>query len=163
LISALNFSNYEEIMNYILSGIKGGLGKISVPCSIPIRKIATSIVVGLVKNWSNPSNEVNQQLISSFNSYLYDLLLPSIMQSLTVVNLKDGKTQEYISEIGELLWNINLKRSRDLNSYFPSLLTALNWNSNLIINFDQIIHDASSQQCHTFRDLFKKFIRKNVS
>lgn len=163
LISAINFGNYEEIMNYILSGIKGGIGKISVSCSIPLRKIAASIVVGLVKNWSNPTNEVSQQLMASFNSYLYDLFLPSIMQSLTVIDLNDGKTQEYTSEIGELLWNINLNRSRDLNSYFQSLLTALNWNSNLIMNFNQIIHDATSHQCHNFRDLFKKFIRKNVS
>lgn len=187
LTSAEHMSRLEELLNTVLTAIKGGRGNnsgvpISSQAGLPLRKGGIVVLVSLVKVWCVPSQTVSADLVASagfpsaggagsslpahlapvFQSFLLEHAVPAMLASVSdggrSVNVKDAAAQSVIVEIAAALWTLQLVLGAQATaSYLSGVLTTLAWGS------------ATQQTClqqltafpllGAYRETFKLFLR----
>jgi hypothetical protein len=187
LTSTEHVHRLEDLLNTVLTAIKGGRGNasgvaISSQASLPLRKGGIIVLVSLVKVWCVPSSAVSADLVASagftsvggagsslpahltpvFQSFLLDHAMPAMLASVSdggrSVNVKDAAAQSVVVEIAAALWTLQLVLGAQATaSYLSGVLTTLAWGSSTQQTCLQQL--TAFPLLGAYRETFKLFLR----
>jgi hypothetical protein len=90
--------------------------------------------------------------------------LPTAFRSFTsgALNLGDAQVQGYVGEVSNLIWTMSSVVSpQETHRYIQSiLLPSLQWPPQAINEMSRLLDGKDLGQLNTFREAFKKLIRK---
>jgi Exportin-T len=130
--------------------------------TIPIRKLSTSFLTGLVRSWAAPSDAISAEFSSAFMSFFHSKALPTLLKTCSdgSLQLGDAATQSLLVEISGLIWQMNVVQGAEVSvSYFQQLMPALGWPVQTQQNFVQALTSATNPTA--FSDAFKRLIRSS--
>lgn len=162
LVSERNISLLPDILNNLVSGLRGGEEDgISVGLGIPLRRSAMISLTNLTRLWIAPDGQVSPSVSQLLVSVLCDQALPIAFKSFSggVINPSDPQSQAYIGDIAFLLWTLASVGREDAQKFIQTvLLPGLGWNPQAIVEVSRLFEDIGT--AHNFRESFKKLIRR---
>jgi hypothetical protein len=165
-ISPTNVHRLPDLLNTIISGIQGGESYgIRVTMGLILRRSSLMCLTSLVSAWLSPSSSSASPEVSELlSNLLCNEALPTAFRSFTsgALNLGDAQVQGYVGEVSNLIWTMSSVVSpQETHRYIQSiLLPSLQWPPQAINEMSRLLDGKDLGQLNTFREAFKKLIRK---
>jgi hypothetical protein len=115
----------------------------------------------LIPAWLSPSSSIPPEAKSLLTESICNDVLPTAFRSFSngSLNVSDPQAQAYIGDTATLIWTLLSVLPEDTRNYLVSVLfPSLGWHSTAINELTRLFNDVG--QVNTFRESFKKLIRK---
>jgi hypothetical protein len=166
-LSSRNVHRLPDLLNNIISGIQGGENDgIRVSMGLVLRRSSLLCLTSLVSAWlsSSTSSSVPGEVRELLSNLLCNEALPSAFRSFTSgsLNLADAQVQGYVGEVASLIWTMSLAVSpQETHQYINGiLLPSLQWPTSATNEMKRLLNGNDLGPLNSFREAFKKLIRK---
>jgi hypothetical protein len=165
-LSSRNVHRLPDLLNNIISGIQGGENDgIRVSMGLVLRRSSLLCLTSLVSAWLSPSSpNVPGEVSELLSNLLCNEALPSAFRSFTSgsLNLSDAQVQGYVGEVSNLIWTMSSVVSpQDTHQYINDiLLPSLQWPASATNEMKRLLNGNDLGPLNSFREAFKKLIRK---
>jgi hypothetical protein len=167
LVSPRNLHRLPDLLNNVISGIQGGENDgIRVSMGLILRRSSLMCLTSLVSAWLSPSSSSSSspEVHELLSNVLCNEALPTAFRSFTsgALNLGDAQVQGYVGEVSNLIWTMSAVVSpQETHGYIQTiLLPSLQWPPVAINEMARLLDGKDLGQLNTFREAFKKLIRK---